>query len=349
MRKFWLTLLSFTLTWSFFRLSGSMQPTSQPLSTERGRSTSTVSPVEVAAFQVQEPQSLYETFFPFINASDTGYFNQNFPIWAHSNPPAPHEVALFRQNVELKESLEAAKLQIFADPRYEVWIDGKFIGRGPARFAAGLREYDVYDLGKLPTGMHTIAVLAQWAPSYRRSESILPYLRATVYGTLPSGPTVVMTTNTQWKVHLSPAWRQDAAPVHAWNLIGPTELLDLRLLPADWQQPSFDDSGWGTAVLRDSAAISESPLWFADQAWHVTPRDEQQVSQNSEEVLYRRRSIPFLRTVPFTPVVVDAGWLSPDYRIGEIPAAPAGLQTVSFENPSATRLVIETLARPASV
>jgi len=50
------------------------------------------------------------------------------PIWAHDAIPAQHEVVLFRRPFELARVLEAAELQIFADTRYELWVDGTWLG-----------------------------------------------------------------------------------------------------------------------------------------------------------------------------------------------------------------------------
>ncbi len=61
-------------------------------------------------------------------------FSQTQPIWyqdpAHSpTSPAPHGVGLFRQHFTLDTALDQATLSIFADPRYEVWVDGHWISK----------------------------------------------------------------------------------------------------------------------------------------------------------------------------------------------------------------------------
>ena len=81
---------------------------------------------------------------PYIIQSDTFY---KIPaIWAHNSLSARHEVALLRHTFPVKNQLENIELQILADTRYEVWIDGRWIGRGPARFSRDLCEYDVNNL-----------------------------------------------------------------------------------------------------------------------------------------------------------------------------------------------------------
>jgi alpha-L-rhamnosidase len=159
----------------------------------------------------------------------------------------------------LTEALTNAELVIFADTRYEVWLDGAWLGRGPARFSRTLREYDVYSLDTLLPGEHLVSALVQWAPNVRRSESTTPFLLGHLKGVTPSGESVIIRTGPDWKVLLSDAWRQDAAPVHAWNLIGPTELLDLRRLPPDWMQPGYTDTTWSAAMVVSAPSLTFRP------------------------------------------------------------------------------------------
>jgi len=242
-----------------------------------------------------------------------GTFSQNHPVWAHASNPASHEVGLFRHTFTLDEQLANAELAIFADTRYEVWVDGSWVGRGPARFSRMRREYDVYQLGALQPDDHLIAVLVQWAPNTRRSESDTPLLLSHIQGETDRGFQVVARTGPQWKASLSGAWRQDAVPVHSWRLIGPTELVDLRQLPQDWMSPTFSDDDWPVAVVKDL----------------------------SDEAAYQPRSIPLLANVPFTHTVIDAGLLSPGHAVGELVAPDP--YTFTFEALELAEFVVETL------
>jgi len=239
---------------------------------------------------------------------------QSGSIWSHNTEAAAHEVTLFRHTFSLETSLTEAELTIFADTRYEVWIDGTWVGRGPARFSRQTREYDIYALDALSPGSHVLAVVVQWAPNYRRSESTTPFLWGELQGDTGSGKRVVARTGSHWKVQSSMAWQQDATPVHAWHLIGPTELLDLRKLPHDWMQPAFDDSQWAQSVV-------------------VTPPDAQ----------FQPRSIPLLSQVPIPATVHDAGVLSPGSLVGELLPSMSTPYTIPFTATSSTELNLKVL------
>jgi alpha-L-rhamnosidase len=186
-----------------------------------------------------DPVSTEQTQINLPYVYSSAGFSDNPAIWVHAGTPSNPEVALFRHTFTTESPVASSELQIFADTRYEVWFDGEWVGRGPARFSKLLHEYDLYELGTLDPGEHLIAVLVQWAPNTRRSESEFPLLKAQMEGKVNQASQIITATGPDWKTLLSGAWRDDSTPVHAWGIIGPTELLDLRTLDPDWNQPGF--------------------------------------------------------------------------------------------------------------
>jgi Bacterial alpha-L-rhamnosidase 6 hairpin glycosidase domain len=268
-------------------------------------------------------------------------FVLNSPIWSHDGAPARHEVSFFRITFALAENLENAKLHIFADTRYEAWLDGVWVGRGPARFSQNYREYDLYQIGDLTPGQHLIAVLVQWAPNNRRSESVRPLLQAHIEGDSPSGRHTIVSTGSQWKSLLSPAWRTDAVLIQASGTIGPTELLDLGQLPADWFTPAFSDASWKYAVVVDPRQpFATSSLDQEDESILPPP------AQGSETVYpidYAPRSIAVLINHPVTITVLDSGLLSPGFSMGELLPTDTLPYNIDFQSTFPTTFTIETL------
>lgn len=290
-------------------------------------------------------------FMPMVKQPDT--FHQTPAIWAHTSSPAGHEVALFRRTFTVSGPVERAELRIFADTRYEVWLDGQWLGLGPARFSQSLREYDVYSLGALDGGTHLVAVLVQWAPNLRRSDSTRPMLQVQIHARLDESAAFHMESGPQWKSMLSDAWQAGAAPVHAWDLIGPTELLDLSRLPPDWNQPGFDDSQWGSAVVLSSAAMSYSFAPPAYLFYNGTALDEMQAapqtgsaSLDDAAVTYQPRSIQPLVHVPVSFDVIDGGLLSSEAHMVELTPPLTGTLGLNFRTVSPTNLYVEMLLQP---
>ncbi|MFZ6026454.1 MAG: family 78 glycoside hydrolase catalytic domain [Chloroflexota bacterium] len=257
-------------------------------------------------------------------------FLQDIPIWAHSGEPRSHEVVLFRRTFRLDQPLTQGEIDLFADTRYEAWLDGQWLGRGPARFSYRLREYDVYRFDQLAAGEHTLAVLVQWAPNTRRSESIAPFLQGHLRGQDAGGETVIVRTNAAWKASLSQAWQAGSALVHSWGLIGPTELLDLTRFAADWNQPGFDDGNWPAAAIINPSAVNYQPyqvLYLRDDMANNPLPETEETGEDAvldplsatSGVVYRPRSIPPLVNAPIPVTILDAGLLSPGFRMGELP------------------------------
>lgn len=274
------------------------------------------------AYSVKRTPATKQPPFPALNKLATANpdltLRADQPIWFNQPMLPATQVVLFRHDFTVAEALTESSLLIFADTRYEVWLDGRWLGRGPARFSRTRHEYDQYSTGHLDTGRHLLAVLGQWAPNIRRSESTVPHLVAHLQGSINQQLQVVTRTDQQWKALAIDAWRTDATPVHTWQLLGPTELLDLRLLPSDWMQPNFDDRAWPYATQSELAPT----------------------------IAYLPRSIPFLANVPIAAKVIDAGRLSPGRLFGQLTSANAAPYDLSLTARQLTTFTLEMLVEP---
>ena len=294
-----------------------------------------------------------QVFLPLVQEENQTRINDDLPIWPHNLVSGQNEVSLFRYSFHLEGGLGDAELQIFADTRYEAWFDGVFIGRGPARFSRTTHEYDILPIGSLSPGDHLIAVLVQWAPNNRRSESQTPLLKAHVQGMTSRGVKVVASTGSGWKAIVSDAWNRDSVPVHSWGLIGPTELLDLRRLPSDWMDPTYDDGDWDVAVTIDPTKVNYQPLMvplldiFNNTKVPELSLEKFKVSTVTGGVAnYQPRTIPMLEDVEITPNVLDAGLLSPGFEIGEIDPIFSPEYSFTFTATAETSFTIKSLALP---
>lgn len=294
-------------------------------------------------------------FLPMIFHPDP--FASDAPIWLDGSTPPMPEVGLFRNSFHLLQPAQSSELHIFADTRYEVWLDGKWVGRGPARFLVDQREYDIFPLGTLVPGEHLVAVLVQWAPNNRRSESVAPLLIAHAQGDLGAGMTLLTSTtsSSQWKCLRADAWRSDAWPVDTRGLIGPTELLDLRRLPGDWNQPGFVDEAWAPAVVRSLDARTAflrlvarvDPIHQPVIKSDAIPLESGSRSNSLGEFAYAPRSIDLLVNVPILTTLFDAGLLSPGYVLGELSATESGSFDLKFLALEPADLNLELLAAAA--
>lgn len=83
-------------------------------------------------------------------------------IWSAAATRPYHNIVLFRRVFDVAGAASAARLLITADSRYEVWINGVWLGHGPARSWQSPWPVDPYDLaGLLRPGKNAIAVRVQ--------------------------------------------------------------------------------------------------------------------------------------------------------------------------------------------
>ncbi|MEI6179705.1 MAG: alpha-L-rhamnosidase [Chloroflexales bacterium] len=252
----------------------------------------------------------YHVYLPTVAAGDS--FGRLPAVWA-SGSSGNYAVTLFRYSFTLDQPILTPTLEIFADTRYQAWLDDTALGSGPARFSRTTHEYDVLPLDTLTAGRHVLAVLVQWAPNNRRSESSIPHLRARMLG----GPTAITPAPSAWRVLASRAWNLEAAPVHSWGLLGPSELLDFRRLPAAWTSLAFDDRSWPPAVAVQPPVAT-----------------------------YQPRSLERLSAVPTPLTLLASGALLAGYWVGELASGTDGVALYRFTLSAPTSVTLQTLNAP---
>jgi alpha-L-rhamnosidase len=71
---------------------------------------------------------------------------QSSMIWTSAEFGENGGYFVFRKSFELSEPGSPAQLQLFADSRYWLWINGQYVLRGPCRFNPKRPEYDIIDI-----------------------------------------------------------------------------------------------------------------------------------------------------------------------------------------------------------
>jgi alpha-L-rhamnosidase len=172
---------------------------------------------------------------------------------------------LYRRTFELAGPTERAIARVSADGRYELFINGELVGRGPARHSPRIGSYDVYDLAALlQSGTNLVAIHARsygramsWYQMPRRehrlfgSGGVLCELEIVLY----DGSEVVVRSDRSWRVATPDAYRRDTPG----GAVGFVEIFDARRWPARFSHPDFDDSGWSCAELIVASGINRGP------------------------------------------------------------------------------------------
>ena len=171
----------------------------------------------------------------------------------------------FRKTFALAAAPDAATLHISADGRYQLFVNGVLIGRGPARCDAAHQYYDSYAIAEaLHAGQNVIAVLGHSYGQYMAWYELPRHEAAKLLGCggifvqcdIQIGAEVLrVDTDASWRYQESTAWQQDTPG----GAVGFVEIYDAQLAPVDWQQAPFDDHGWASAQVLLGATWPRTP------------------------------------------------------------------------------------------
>jgi hypothetical protein len=139
-------------------------------------------------------------------------------------------------------------IHVTADQRYELYLDGERLGRGPMRGDLGHWQYESYDLALAP-GDHLLAACTWWFP-----EDGAPM--AQIYGDpgfllLAEGPLTdaLSTGAAPWTVSRVEAYgKSGSALPGAFQVVGWSFSLDGHRYPWGWSDASVPEGIWQAAV-----------------------------------------------------------------------------------------------------
>ena len=206
-------------------------------------------------------------------------------IWIEGEAK-PHHFFLFaRGQVDLSQPAVVARLHITASDRYVLYVNGHYVGRGPARSDPTRKSFDTYDVtALLHAGENIVAVRAYrfgldagdagWTPS--QGGGFAHGERAGLWveldAELADGSRRCCGTSGDWRVRPARGWDRAARVVS--YLIGTSEIYDASADPVDWMQPSFDDGTWEPAWVIPQRQLvwvlleeRETPMLVEREVW----------------------------------------------------------------------------------
>jgi len=224
-------------------------------------------------------------------------------IWDAGEAHPKNYFLMVRRSFLLPSPPDAAALHITASDRYVLYVNGDYVGRGPARSDPRFKSYDTYQIGeKLKSGKNAVAVLAY---HYGQNTSPSgPYLgnafaagdRAGLWAKLQvtsGSQTTVVPTGSDWLVTPALGWKRDVPPVNP--LVGFPEWYDARRDPVDWTQPGFDDTGWQPATVIPagerpwkSLEARDVPMMRQTEVFPVRITKTGEVAESAEEHIHKR-------------------------------------------------------------
>ena len=177
-----------------------------------------------------------------------GHWSGRF-VWYGDERYPFHRFLMARRGFRLPAAPRRARLAITAEDRYVLYVNGTYLGRGPARSDPRWKSYDTYDVSAvLQPGRNAIAVLAY---HYGCQNNYSRDARAGLFVQLDAeagdGTRTTIGTDGQWRVRPAQGWRRDVGLVSV--TVGVTEVYDARADPPDWYATGFDDDAWEPAQV----------------------------------------------------------------------------------------------------
>ena len=204
------------------------------------------------------------TFRPFTDESAAEW------IWSEEATHRRENVAvngafrvrLFRKSFSLAQAPASFPAAISADGRYVLFVNGRRVGRGPAKGDVDHQFYDTYDLApELRAGRNVIAVrvvdyspVRCCPPHQGAPASIVTYSGGFAFdagGAAGDGPRLV--SDKSWRVATDASLTFGPDPGTPGGFVGYTEHWHVGKAQLDWRELDFDDSGWAQATELYSA------------------------------------------------------------------------------------------------
>jgi alpha-L-rhamnosidase len=175
--------------------------------------------------------------------------------------PQAHAVILFRKNFELPKKPEKFIIHLSADNHYRLFVNGKYITRGPARGDLSHWFFETLDIaGTLQSGKNTIAAeVVNWGP--KRSFTYFSQMTSFILQGDSESEKMVNTSGGSWKCFHNEAyspkiveWMTDRNTIDFGLYVGnPTDSIRADKYPWGWETTAYDDSKWLPAKWCDIA------------------------------------------------------------------------------------------------
>lgn len=199
--------------------------------------------------------------------------------WIWVDEALEKDVILARRSIQLGKIPEKAVLRITASSSYQLYINGEYICRGPARCAPHHQSYDILDIsGILTKGENSISVRVHHQDGkksyqYDGRAGLLVQLNLE-----EENSKTILISDATWKIIADPSWDNNAPLISRFQQVV-NDRVDFRKELKGWNGTGFDDSLWSNAAeLMRTIGWPETqknakPQTFTPPWTSLVPRD----------------------------------------------------------------------------
>ena len=209
----------------------------------------------------------------------------------------------FRKTFELNEQPGSYIINISADNRYRLFVNGHPVCWGPARGDISHWYYETVDIAEyLHKGNNCLAVIVWNFGEHTPGAQMTLKTGLIVQGN--SDKEKEVNTGRSWKVIKSEAYSPSLESNHD---VGSNDIVDGSRYPWGWELETYDDSKWLSAIMVDQGQSYGSGTGYS---WVMVPRDIPLMEEVMQRMVKVRRSDGINVTDAFlqgkAPLVVPA-------------------------------------------
>ncbi|MBD3346060.1 MAG: Bacterial alpha-L-rhamnosidase [Chitinivibrionales bacterium] len=177
-------------------------------------------------------------------------------------------VYCFRNTFTIATVPSSFAIQVSADNRYRLYVNGEPVGFGPARSDVAHWVYDTYDIADMLQSGENILAAEVWNFSDDMPLAQHSLRTGFILQAGPGAPETVNTNQSNWKVIKNPAYSAVPIGVNDDNLLGffyvagPCDNVNGANYPWGWQELPFNDNTWQTPIEISRTQAS----------WDLVPR-----------------------------------------------------------------------------
>lgn len=208
-------------------------------------------------------------------------------FWISSTNTSPYDYGVyhFRRNFELKQAPDTFVINISADNRYRLYVNGTPVCWGPARGDRLAWNYETLDIAPfLRAGKNTLAVLVWNLGIYRPCAQLSNQTGLIVQGNGPSEAIVSTTRDAGWLARRDQAF----GPLYT-SFVGTGDSIRGEKYLWGWEQPDYDDSAWEPAVIGRPGTPYGTSL-YGGYDWGLVPREIPLMEETLQRIPQIRRS-----------------------------------------------------------
>ena len=216
----------------------------------------------------------------FLNAEITDVFDEGVGYQTLPVSELENFHSLFRRKFNLeKENGKKYVLKITADDSYKLYVNGKFVGQGPACGYFSRYYYNVYDLEDLlKNGENIIAVHTYYHGRVDYGHTSADN-REGLWAELYGGEECILKTDSSWKCIKDESFSSGGI---TWGYDTQfAENIDRRKHPKGWMLSGFDDSLWENVCIKedDDHVLTEQPAKTVC-VYEVLPKTITKIKEN---------------------------------------------------------------------